>query len=331
MRNSFKKAVIGSALSLLAATAPAAALSLGVLPAQPVEGTTFTLVASVNAACPVAASIVVTPRSTGGEVQVVLVEACSTPAQPRLVSIPLGPLIAGPWAFHARFGAAQAELQAPVLRVPYQIELDPPFPQEGSPFTVFFSGSGSCSVLHAPVRDGNLLTLVFEDGCYILPPPPAPFLHDEPVGPLPAGDYVMQISGLGGQSIAALRFHVFGAAECMPSDTVLCLQRGRFRVSATWRTASAQGVAKVRPETADSGSLWFFLPDNLELLVKVLDACQNPDPKYWVFAAGLTNVAVDLTVTDTATQTTRHYRNALGAPFAPVLDTLAFACAPPNV
>lgn len=320
-------------LLFLCAAAPASALSLGVLPAQPVEGTTFTLVASVNAACPVPASVVVTPRFTGGEVQVVLVDACSTPAQPRLVSIPLGPFLAGSWTVHARFGTAQAELQVPVLRVPYQIELDPPFPQEGSPFTVRFSGSGTCTSLEAPVRDGNLLTLRFEDdGCGIaLPPPPGPFDLDQPAGPLPAGDYVMQISSFGVQSIAALRFHVFGAAECMPSDTALCLQRGRFRVSATWRTASAQGVAKVRPETADSGSLWFFLPDNLELLVKVLDACQNPDPKYWVFAAGLTNVEVDIAVTDTATQTTRHYRNPLNTSFAPVLDTSAFACAPPNV
>jgi hypothetical protein len=317
-------------LLFLCAAAPAAALSLSVLPAQPVEDAPFTLVASVNAACPVPGSIVVTPSFAGGVVQVVFVEACSTPPQPRLVEIPLGPLNSGQWIFRARFGTVQTELHAEVQRVPYRIDLDPSSPQAGGPLTLRFVGSGNCAFLGDPVRDGNLLTLQFDDNCGVLPPPPVPFVVEQEIGPLPAGDYVVQVSTFDDRSLASRRFHVFGASECVPSETALCLQRGRFRVSATWRTASAQGVAKVRPETADSGSLWFFFPDNLELLVKVLDACQSPDPKYWVFAAGLTNVEVDIAVTDTATQTTRHYRNALGAPFAPVLDTAAFACAPPN-
>jgi len=317
-------------LLLLAAAAPAAALSLSVLPAKPVEDAPFTLVASVNAACPVPASIVVTRGFPLSVVQVTFVEACSTPPQPRLVQIPLGPLTSGQWILRARFGSAQTELQTEIQRVPYRIELDPPAPLAGNPITLRFAGNGPCPEFFDPQRDGNLLTLHFDDNCPILPPGTAPFVIEQEIGPLPAGDYVVQVSTVNDHSLASHRFHVFAASECIPSDTALCLQRSRFRVSATWRTATAQGVAKVRPETADSGSLWFFLPDNLELLVKVLDACQNPDPKYWVFAAGLTDVEVDISVTDTATQTTRHYRNALGAPFAPVLDTAAFDCAPPN-
>jgi hypothetical protein len=317
-------------LLLLGATAPASALSLSVLPAQPVEDAPFTLVASVNAACPVPGSIVVTPGFPAGVVQVTFVEACSTPPQIRLVSLPLGPLTAGQWIFRARFGSAQTELQTEIRRVPYRIDLDPPFPLAGNPITLRFAGNGPCPEFFDPQRDGNLLTLHFDDNCPILPPGTGPFVIEQEIGPLPAGDYVVQVSTFNDHSLASHRFHVFGATECVPSDTALCLQRGRFRISATWRTANAQGVAKVRPETADSGSLWFFLPDNLELLVKVLDACQNPDPKYWVFAAGLTNVEVDISVTDTATQTTRHYRNPLDHSFAPVLDTAAFTCAPPN-
>jgi len=317
-------------LLLTLGAVPVSALSLSVLPAQPVEDAPFILLASVNAACPVPGSIIVTPGFPFGVVQVVLVEACSTPAQPRLVEIPLGPLAAGQWFLRVRFGSAQTELRAEILQVPYRIEIDPPVPLAGNPITLRFAGNGPCPQFFDSQQDGNLLTLHFDDNCPILPPGTRPFVIEQAIGPLPAGDYVVQVSTFDNRSLASHSFHVFGATECVPSETALCLQRGRFRVSATWRTATAQGVAKVRPETADSGSLWFFFPDNLELLVKILDACQSADPKYWVFAAGLTNVEVDIAVTDTATQTTRHYRNPLDTSFAPVLDTAAFDCAPPN-
>ena len=50
--------------------------------------------------------------------------------------------------------------------------------------------------------------------------------------------------------------------------------------------------------TDDSGYLWFFDADNIELIVKVLDGC-GVNNRYWVFAGGLTNVEVDIIVTDT--------------------------------
>jgi hypothetical protein len=46
----------------------------------------------------------------------------------------------------------------------------------------------------------------------------------------------------------------------------------------------------------------------------------------WVFAAGMTNVNVVLTVTDTVTGATRTYENPLNTPFAPVQDVAAFVC-----
>jgi hypothetical protein len=325
-----KLAACSTALLLSAATAPAAALSLSVLPAQPVEDAPFILVASVNAACPVPASIVVTPGFPDSLILVTLVEACSTPAQPRLVQVPLGPLADGSWILRVRFGNAQAEVQTQVQPLPFKLFLDPAFPQAGNPIALHLTGIAGCPVFDSMQQDGNLLSLHFEGECNITPPPPGFIDLEKAIGPLPAGDYVVQVTRFDGQSFLSHRFHVFGAAECVPSETVLCLQGGRFRISATWRTASAQGAAKVRSETADSGSLWFFLPDNLELLVKVLDDCQSAHPHYWVFAAGLTNVEVDIAVTDTATQTTRHYRNPLDTSFAPVLDTAAFDCAPPN-
>ena len=50
--------------------------------------------------------------------------------------------------------------------------------------------------------------------------------------------------------------------------------------------------------------------------------------RYWVFAAGLTNVHVDLTVTDTQTGQIKTYINPQGRTYVTILDTNAFATCP---
>ncbi len=45
-------------------------------------------------------------------------------------------------------------------------------------------------------------------------------------------------------------------------------------------------------------------------------------------SCGLTNVKVDITVTDTKTHTVKHYSNAQGVQFKPIQDTAAFATCP---
>ena len=59
--------------------------------------------------------------------------------------------------------------------------------------------------------------------------------------------------------------------------------------------------------------------------MKVLNGC-TVDAYYWVFAGGLTNVELDLTVTDVQTGQVRSYANPVGTAFAPIQDTSAFAC-----
>ena len=64
---------------------------------------------------------------------------------------------------------------------------------------------------------------------------------------------------------------------------------------------------------------------NTELIVKVVDACSHPDfHDFWVYASGLTDVAVTLTVVDTWTGETWERETVLGEPFPPVLDSQAF-------
>ena len=107
---------------------------------------------------------------------------------------------------------------------------------------------------------------------------------------------------------------------------MLCLgDGGRFQVTAHWRTASAAGNGQAAGLGTDAGQFWFFSADNPELIVKVLDSCTGFD-RFWVFASGLTNAEVTLTVTDTQTGHSRRYFNPLGRPFAPLQDVNAFTC-----
>jgi hypothetical protein len=57
----------------------------------------------------------------------------------------------------------------------------------------------------------------------------------------------------------------------------------------------------------------------------VLDGC-GAGNHFWVFAGGLTDVHVVLTVTDTANGAVRFYQNPQSTPFAPLQDTSAFPC-----
>jgi hypothetical protein len=115
---------------------------------------------------------------------------------------------------------------------------------------------------------------------------------------------------------------------CIPDTTTLCLSGGRVRVETAWETADGKrGSGRAVALTGDTGTFWFFAAANVETIVKVVDACSFNDRR-WVFAAGLTDVAVVTTVTDTATGVVRTYRNPRGGAFAPVQDTNALDCSP---
>jgi hypothetical protein len=81
----------------------------------------------------------------------------------------------------------------------------------------------------------------------------------------------------------------------------------------------------VVPLSANSAMVWFFSPDNAEMLIKVVDACNQPVPRFWVFFAATTNVDFTVRVTDTRSGVSVDYHNLLGQAAAPVLDTGTFA------
>ena len=108
----------------------------------------------------------------------------------------------------------------------------------------------------------------------------------------------------------------------------MCLADNRFAVSTTWRTSDGNsGNGQAVRLTADTGYFTFFSASNVEAVVKVLNAC-GLNQKYWVFAGGLTNVNVVLTVRDTKTGTVKSYTNPQSTAFQPIQDTSAFATCP---
>ena len=117
-------------------------------------------------------------------------------------------------------------------------------------------------------------------------------------------------------------------APCVVDASTICLHGGRFSVKAAWRSTSDDGIGSGLKLNDDTGYFYFFSPNNTEVIVKVVSACVDPFDSYWVFAAGLTNVEVTITVTDTQTGAVRTYVNPLNTPFAPIQDTSAFATCP---
>ena len=116
--------------------------------------------------------------------------------------------------------------------------------------------------------------------------------------------------------------------SCTASNTRLCLAGSRFRVEAAWTTRDGDtGAGRAVPLTSDTGYFWFFSNTNVEMVVKVLDGCALNN-RYWVFAGGLTNTRVRLTVTDMQTGTSKQYNNPQGTAFQPIQDTGAFATCP---
>jgi hypothetical protein len=115
---------------------------------------------------------------------------------------------------------------------------------------------------------------------------------------------------------------------CVADNDTLCLNNGRFKVEATFNTGSQNGNAQVVKLTDETGYLWFFNASNVEAVIKVLNGCPV-NQNFWVFTAGLTNVRVDITVTDTQTDTSKTYTNPLNTKYVAVQDTAAFATCNP--
>lgn len=97
---------------------------------------------------------------------------------------------------------------------------------------------------------------------------------------------------------------------------------GRFEVRVRWSAQGQSSSGLGKKITEDTGYFYFFSPDNVELLIKVLDG-RAINGHFWVFFGGLSNVAYDIEVRDRQTGQVKIYQNPAGQ-FASSADLEAF-------
>jgi hypothetical protein len=214
------------------------------------------------------------------------------------------------------------------------------FLQEDSSYLDFYSFSGT-----AGQQVTITMSAAYDTFLFLLDPTPETAATDDNSGGGTNARIVFTLTSTGTWFIAAnsRQPNTFGPytltlncvagpppGACTSNATTLCLNNNRFRVTATFATSLGQsGNGMAVPETTDTGLFWFFTANNIEVIVKVINACTfAAGPRYWVFAGGLTNVQVVLTVTDTQTGNMRTYTNPQGTAFQPIQDTDAFATCP---
>ena len=205
------------------------------------------------------------------------------------------------------------------------VEVVPNRPTSLDTIVLRLTGSGSCP----PGRIGAVeltgageVRVSWDQGpCpTAISPPPVFTAESEPFGPLPAGIYDVVVRSLQGfeRPLGTARFRVY------PDPVTV---RDRFEIEVTWMDfAGLEGRGQlVSPPSEDSALFWFFHPDNWELMVKVLDACQLNN-HFWVFAAASTDVEYAIRVRDLEADREWSFANPLGAASPAVTDTAAFVC-----
>jgi hypothetical protein len=115
-----------------------------------------------------------------------------------------------------------------------------------------------------------------------------------------------------------------GEGLCPDLPKALCLGGGRLAVEVSFVDPRSGAAGQGHPTalTADTGTFWFFAPNNVELAVKVLDGGAVND-FFWLFSAGMSTLDYTVKVTDRTTGAVKTYHNAPGA-LASRADTRLF-------
>ena len=116
-----------------------------------------------------------------------------------------------------------------------------------------------------------------------------------------------------------------GPVQCSPNSSTICLVNNRFSVRLTYDVGQGPQPMTAIKYTADTGLFWFAAPTNIEVLLKMIDACSF-NQRFWVYVGGTTDVGVNITVTDTQTGTVKPYTNVRGTKFVTITDGNAFPC-----
>ncbi len=116
------------------------------------------------------------------------------------------------------------------------------------------------------------------------------------------------------ESVHASLLTDVAVGACRQTSEYLCLGDGRFEVRTHWSNPDAlghHGVGRAADfeDSDESGLFWFFEPENVELIVKVLDG-RAINGSYWVFFGALTDLEYWIGVRDTATGERKTYYNS---------------------
>jgi len=100
---------------------------------------------------------------------------------------------------------------------------------------------------------------------------------------------------------------------CLADGSTLCLLAGRFEVRALWRNPHAPfghgaAAAEAAPGSERTGLFTFFDPDNVELVVKMLDG-RAVNGAFWHFYGALSDVEYWISVRDVEGDASRTYHN----------------------
>ncbi len=108
---------------------------------------------------------------------------------------------------------------------------------------------------------------------------------------------------------------------CVPDQATLCLLNNRFQIRAAYAQYGGKtGTGQAVTLTSDTGTFWFFDSKNVEVVAKMVSFCGGGSNNVGIYSGGLTDLQVELTVTDTLIGLTKTYSNPLGTPFQLIRD-----------
>jgi formylglycine-generating enzyme required for sulfatase activity len=112
---------------------------------------------------------------------------------------------------------------------------------------------------------------------------------------------------------------------CYPNPSNACVNSNRFSISGTFQDYSGNS-GPVQMVQMGSDTAWGYFSDssNTELVVKVLNFC-SVSSVWAVYAGGLTDLQINLSVRDTSAGGLKTYTNALGNSWVLIRDG-AFSC-----
>ena len=152
------------------------------------------------------------------------------------------------------------------------------------------------------------------------------FTFEFPLRRLAAGTHTVGLmTPQGGSLLPLFEPLVTFVVSADPGDHVTLHER--FEIRAVWQDfAGGEGIGRPVPDPSeDSALLWFFAPDNWEILLKILDGCAL-NGHWWILGSGATNVPFTLEVRDLETGAVWAHINPSGQVAGTFLDTSFSNC-----